>query len=247
MSLRLLPLGVGDAFSALSYSTCLALECEGRWLLLECPHPIRKMMREGSASAGLDLDVDRVEAVAVTHLHADHSSGLEGLGYYSHFALGRRAVLLAHPAVSARLWERLAAGMDSLLGADGGPVTRTLEDWFELVPLDPARAVRRGPFQVECRPTRHHIPTTALRVLAGGACVAYSADTAFDPALVDWLAEADLVLHETNHGPGHTDFERLAALPAALRARMRLVHAPDGFDAGGRIEPLRQGRLYDVG
>jgi hypothetical protein len=75
MGLDLLALGVGDAFSAVHYSTCLALRAEGRWLLVDCPHPIRKMMREASLRGGIELDIDGVEAVALTHLHADHASG----------------------------------------------------------------------------------------------------------------------------------------------------------------------------
>jgi hypothetical protein len=46
----------------------------------------------------------------------------------------------------------------------------------------------------------------------------------------------------------HTPYARLAALPAALRAKMRLIHYPDEFDVEtSAIEPLRQGRLYEVG
>ena len=110
--LRLLPLGVGNAFSALSYSTCLALEAEGCWLLIDCPHPIRKMMREASATVAVDLDADAVHAVVLTHLHADHISGVEGLAFYSRFLLKRKLRLLAHPKVSEHLWSgHLAAGM----------------------------------------------------------------------------------------------------------------------------------------
>src|SRR5215217_5549736 len=88
---RLIPLGVGEAFTARHYTTCLALGVDDRWLLIECPHPIRKMLREATGAAGWPLDLDRIEAVAVTHLHADHCSGLEDYGYYSWYALGRRA------------------------------------------------------------------------------------------------------------------------------------------------------------
>ncbi|HEY7375852.1 MAG TPA: hypothetical protein VIF57_27080 [Polyangia bacterium] len=36
----------------------------------------------------------------------------------------------------------------------------------------------------------------------------------------------------------------LAAVPAALRARMRLTHYPDSFDlAGSAITPLREGDM----
>ncbi len=80
---RLIPLGVGDAFSALNYTTCLALGVDDDWLLIDCPHPVRKMLREGSTAAGLPLDLDRVLAVAISHLHADHCSGLEDYGFYS--------------------------------------------------------------------------------------------------------------------------------------------------------------------
>ena len=45
----------------------------------------------------------------------------------------------------------------------------------------------------------------------------------------------------------HTPYERLAALPEALRGRFRLVHYPDDFDLdASTIEPLRQGKLYFV-
>ncbi len=80
-----LPLGVGDAFSALYYSTCLALRAEGVWVIVDCPHPIRKVLRESSAPGGFNLDVKDIEAVFLTHLHADHASGLEGFGFRSVF------------------------------------------------------------------------------------------------------------------------------------------------------------------
>src|SRR5262245_54510192 len=114
--LRFIPLGTGDAFSALRYSSCLAIEADGSWLLVDCPHPILKMMREAAVETGARLEPDRVAAVALTHLHADHSSGLEGLAYFFRFVLKRRLTLLAHPVVSERLWAgHLAAGMERLL------------------------------------------------------------------------------------------------------------------------------------
>lgn len=246
--LRFVPLGVGDAFSALHYSSCLAVEAEGQLLLVDCPHPIRKMMREASVASGVEIDVDRVAAVAVTHLHADHSSGLEGIGYFSYFVLGRKMALLAHPDVAAALWpHHLKAGMGELIEEAGGqPRPKDFEDYFAFQPLSTEQAVTYGPFRIECRRTYHHVPTTAFRIHAAGRTLGVSADTAFDPGLIEWLGEADLVVHETNYGV-HTPYARLAELPAAVRAKMRLVHYPDEFDAAGSvIEPLVQGRVYGV-
>jgi glyoxylase-like metal-dependent hydrolase (beta-lactamase superfamily II) len=112
-TVRLIPLGIGEAFTARHYTSCLVFGLDDDWLLIDCPHPIRKMLVEGSTAAGIPLDLDRVYATAVTHLHADHCCGLEDLGYYSFFALNRRARLLMHPEVSARVWSGLlAAGME---------------------------------------------------------------------------------------------------------------------------------------
>jgi ribonuclease BN (tRNA processing enzyme) len=206
------------------------------------------MLREGSAQAGTALDVDTFEGVVLTHAHADHASGLEGFAFFTHFVLGRRARLLAHPDVLAGLWDgRLAGGMDAL--ADPETWARKpmrFADYFDASPLDPAASVRCGPFEIECRPTRHQVPTTALRIRAGGRTLSLSADTAWDPALVDWLACGDVILHETGLGI-HTPYERLAALPDPVRRKLRLIHYPDFFEpADGAVEPLVQGRRYEL-
>jgi glyoxylase-like metal-dependent hydrolase (beta-lactamase superfamily II) len=119
---RILPLGVGDAFSARHYSSCLALGAGDAWLLIDCPHPVRKMLHEASHAAGVPLDLDAIAAVALTHLHADHVSGLEDYAYFSRFVLKRRARVLAHPDVSARLWQGvLGGGMGEVREAPTAP------------------------------------------------------------------------------------------------------------------------------
>ncbi len=247
MDLQVIALGVGDAFSAEHYSSCLAVGFDDAWLLIDCPHPIRKILRESGRAAGVALDVGSFAACVVTHLHADHASGLEGYGYFSFFALRRPARLLTHPTVSARLWDgHLAAGMEELMSVGGEVRAKRLDDYFAVDALDEAAAVQVGPFAIECRRTIHHIPTTALRIRAGDRCFAYSADTAFDPSLIEWLSPGDLIIHETNLGV-HTPYEALAALPAELRARMRLIHYPDEFPKEDRaIRLFHQGERLVV-
>src|SRR4051794_37079236 len=172
---RLIPLGVGEAFTARYYTTGLALGLGDDWLLIECPHPIRKMLREASLATGIPLDLDRVRGVALSHLHADHGSGLEDFGFYSYYALGRRASLAVHPEVSAKLWDgMLAAGMgESRLPNDAPPVHRQLDHFFDVVPLSTSAPVALGPFSIECRPTVHTIPTTAFRITVGGRTLGF--------------------------------------------------------------------------
>jgi ribonuclease BN (tRNA processing enzyme) len=85
-----------------------------------------------------------------------------------------------------------------------------------------------------------------LRIRAGGRCLGYSADTEFDPGLISWLAEADLVVHDTGFGI-HASPECLAELPSDLRRKLRLAHYPDNLDpAGIGIEPLEEGTCLEV-
>ena len=247
--MRVLILGVGDAFSAAHYSTSAAVLAGERWLLIDCPHPIRKMHKEACAASGVDLSWEACEGVALTHLHADHASGLESLAYFFRFVLGRRLPLYTHPKVAARVWDgHLAAGMEALMpDAESAPRMMGFDDYFALHPLDVDGVVEAGPFAVRCRETIHHIPTVALRVRVGERELGWSADTAFDPELIAWLGEADRIVHETNYGV-HTPYEDLAGLPEALRARMHLIHYPDDFAAQpGGIPCLREGDVLSLG
>ena len=131
--------------------------------------------------------------------------------------------------------------------AVGAPVVKmSLEDYFDVTLLRDDRAVEIGGLSIECRRTIHHVPTFAMRVRVEGRALGHSADTAFDPTLLAWLGEADLVVHETNHGT-HTPYEKLAGLDVDVRAKMRLVHYPDEFEvATSVIEALREGAVYRV-
>jgi ribonuclease BN (tRNA processing enzyme) len=245
MSMDLIALGTGGALSAERYSTSLALQVDGHTLLIDCPHPMRKMMREAEGQ----LDVGDVDALVLTHLHADHASGLEGFAFFSYFVLQRPVRLIAHPETARGLWEdHLAITMSRLIGPDGTPKPpMVFEDYFHLVPLIPGEAVVEGPFVIEGRGTVHHIPTLALRIAAGGRMLGYSADTAFDPSLIQWLAEGDLVVHETNYGGAHTPYEALVGLPLAIREKLRLVAYPDAFDVKGSVIPvLPEGRRVAI-
>ena len=113
-----------------------------------------------------------------------------------------------------------------------------------------AQKTRIGPLLIERRYTRHHIPTTALRVSLEGRArplFGYSADTAFDPTLIRWLSEADLVIHETNFGV-HTPLSELMLLPESIRSRMRLIHYPDALEPETAPIPcLREGTILELG
>jgi ribonuclease BN (tRNA processing enzyme) len=239
-SLSVRVVGVGDAFTARYYNACL---------LVDAPPALARALRDLSLARPAEpaIGLDDVDHVLVTHLHGDHVGGLEQLLFYRRFVTQRKASLHAVPDVLAGLWDtRLRGGMETLLDAPGG-ASRTLElaDYAEVSPLVPGPN-RIGDLTIEHRPTIHHIPTSAIRVRSGDKVLGYSADTAFDPTLVDWLAASDLFFHETNLGV-HTPLASLVALPETIRARMRLIHYPDFHDVDASpIACAREGERHDL-
>lgn len=246
MSLTVRVVGVGDAFTSKYWNSCLLVECGGRRLLVDAPPALARALATLGDRGGDRVTLDDVDAVVITHLHGDHVGGLEQLLYWNRFVTRRRVTLHAIPDVLRDLWHgRLRGGMDQLMDASGATQSLGLDDYALVVPLEPGTN-QIGSVQLEWRRTIHHIPTSAIRVRGEGRVFAYSADTSFDRALVDWLAASDLFFHETNYGV-HTPLDRLVALPESVRARMRLIHYPDDHDVERSPIPCaREGERYEL-
>lgn len=221
--------GVGDAFTCCHHNACLLVESGDTRLLLDAPPALARALRDLSIKSNDTVGLDDIDHVLITHLHGDHMGGLEQLLFWRRFVTGRKTTLHAIPEVLAGLWDtRLKGGMDTLMHADGSFSSLELTDYADVRPLADG-VTRIGPIDLEWRRTIHHIPTSAVRMRVDDKAIGYSADTAFDPTLIAWLAETDLFFHETNYGV-HTPLASLASLPAELRERMRLIHYPDTLD-----------------
>ena len=244
--LSVLPLGVGDAFSTLHYPACMLVSryqnpaWDDELILIDCPQAIRKMMREADDGRFHGLDLHRVDTLILTHLHADHASGLETVAAFFKIVLGRKLRLIALPWVLDGVPPFLRAIQN--LGR--------MDDFFDVMPIYPQEDSRvqlgtteEGATFIEARRARHPTSTAALRIQHRDRLLAYSSDTAFDQGLWDWLcrgwdaskgAQADLIVHEVGHGI-HADYDELAKHIRGLHHNMardrtehtRLIHYPD--------------------
>lgn len=132
------------------------------------------------------LDVD---AIYVSHLHADHCIDLVAYSYARRY----------HPG-----------GLPPQLPVYGPKGTcGRICDSFETAPLNglldvfdfrevPAGSCRIGPFAVTSALTNHPIECHALRLEAGGRSLTYSGDTGVCDALVELARETDLFLCEAS-------------------------------------------------
>ena len=196
-----------------------------------------------------------IDAVLVSHLHADHC--LDLCGYYVmrkyHPTGPQPRIPVWGPAGTA---ERMARAYD--LPEDPG-----MTEEFAFREYD--GPVELGPFRIEVREVVHPVTAYALKVTADGRTLVYSGDTGPCAALDEVAAGADLLLAEASFQTGDdnppdlhltgADCGRTAS--AAGVGRLVLTHVPPWHDAAraeaearaewdGPVELARAGATYEV-
>lgn len=183
-------------------------------------------------------DYDRIAAIVISHMHADHFLDLIPLRYAVRYGKKRRATRLPVWMPPGGL-AMLRAMTKSFSGEGNGDF---LDEAFELHEFDPAQALAMGPGRLSFAPTTHYIPSFAIRYESGGRSITYSADTAPDDRVVAlargtdlFLCEATLLAGESELGGvrGHSSAAEAAAMAAAAGAR-RLVLTHYAEDATSR-------------
>lgn len=248
--MRVLILGVGDAFTIRGYGTSAVVEGPEGYLLLDCPDLIHRAMHDACTRHGWRIDHRHIDDIVITHLHGDHCNGLESFGFARLVSRLKGETLRlprihTHPASAGRMWERLAPAMDAPLTKGERP--SRLDDYFLLHRISPDKPATIAGLTVECRYTIHPIPAVGLKVSDGRSTLGWSGDTVFEQAHIDWLSDADVIVHEANLGPAHTQVETLNSLPDAIRRKMRITHMIDDFDpAWTDMKPLVEGELLEM-
>ena len=186
----------------------------------------------------------QISDILLTHLHGDHANGLESFGFLRRYASAAEGLpaprLHTHPKAAERVWQKLAPAMDG-----GGK--NSLETYFDLYVLEMHKANHVAGLEVRVRMTGHPIPTVGLLISDGQSTLGWSGDTPFERAHIDWLNQADLIVHESNLGAAHTPIEDLNGLPDEIRRKIRLIHLPDGFNpACTDMKPLVQGQVLEL-
>ena len=199
------------------------------------------------------LDVD---AVYVSHLHADHCIDLVAYSYARRYhPSGIPPVLPVYgPAGTAR----------RILDSYEAPPSHGLEDVFDFREVEPGR-VELGPFTVTTARMNHPIECHGMRIEAGGRSLAYSGDTGESDALVELAREVDVFLCEASwlaaadnppdiHLSGRQAGEHARRARASrlllthvvpwARAESIVVEAREAF--GGSTDLARCGVSYDV-
>ena len=239
------------------------VEEDGFALLLDCGNGVFSKLRHY-------VDYVDVDAVLISHLHADHFLDLVPFSYALQYAPRQQPVAVggwpgtSHPA-HPRLYAPMGAGdvFRHLVACWGDE--ELVERAFALSEYDGPDALSLGPFSVRFCEVPHYTRTFAVEVSSGGGRLTYSADCSPNDELVQFARETDLLLIEaTLPRPERTGMRgHLTPVEAgehgrrAGARRLVLTHFSDELDPdwaraeatagyGAPVELAHEGAVYAV-
>lgn len=231
------------------------IEQDGFTLLLECGGGVFSKLRAMANPASVD-------AVLISHLHADHLLDLLPFGFALAYHLRDERPepppLLAPPGAAS-----VFATFGEVLG-----MPDQIAQGFAVSEYDPARELSIGPFTARFCEVPHFIPAWGIELRdAGGDRLVFGADCGPNDAIVELGRDCDLLMLEATDGAGpHTGPAYRGHLTAAeagelgRRAgarRLLLTHYSDRLDAGelrqvagdafgGAVEMAREGDTHAI-
>ena len=153
---------------------------------------VRLVLDLGNGALGQlqrSCDLLEVDAVCISHLHADHCLDLVAYSYARRYhPRGAPPPLPVHGPPGLQ---------DRILRSYEAPPQDGLQDVYTFGELGPV-PLHIGPFTVTNARVEHPVEAYALRVEAGGRSLVYSGDTARSDALVELARDCDLLLCEAS-------------------------------------------------
>ena len=182
--------GCGDAFgSGGRFNTCFVVDVEGlRYAIDFGATSLVALQKAGIKHASIDV-------IVISHLHADHCSGIPSMLLDSMLAAKRtKPLIIAGPKdTEARLREM----MESMLPGSNVMVPKFDLTYVEMELFKPNQVGTKmlvTPFPAEHTPKTH---PTSIRIEAGKKVVAYSGDTAWTDHITSVSKDADLFICES--------------------------------------------------
>jgi ribonuclease BN (tRNA processing enzyme) len=221
--MRITVLGKSPAFQdANGACSGYLVETEGTTLLLDCGPGVFAKLRAHAA-------YERVDAVIISHLHADHILDLVTYASALRYGPHRATPRLIAPPDAREILVKLCEG--------GSMRAEHIEGVFDLTIYDPSHTIELQDATVSFRPVPHYIPCNAVEIASGGSRFTFSADCGPTDELVDFARDTDLLVIEATllepDDEGHlTPFQAGEHGARANAKRLVLTHFSDTVDAG---------------
>jgi len=228
-------IGVGSAFTTQDYyqSNLLITAPSGKRLLLDCGSDARFALAENDIY-GHNVG-EKLDAVYISHLHADHIGGLEWLAFSTFFnPNANKLKLFMEEQTMQRLWEQsLRGGLERLEGQQ-----LHLTDYFNCYPLAEEGTFKWENIQLTLKQMLHvntgsiitnHYSYGLLLSTDSGANIFISTDTKFQADfIIEMASKVDLIFHDCEttayDTPVHAHYTELRTLPLFTKQKIWLYH-----------------------
>lgn len=248
--------GVGSAFTDERYwqSNALVISDSGKKLLIDAGGDIRHSLRElGITNENVGEEID---AVYISHCHADHIGGLEWLGFCAFFNEDcKKPTLYTVSPLLSDLWRSLQSGMQS-----HNNMILEIDDYFDV-----QRIAKNSSFEwegIQFTPIQTiHIMNGYTLVHSYGLLIKqkcrtvfFTTDTQFCPSQIkDFYKSAEVIFHDcetADYKSGvHAHYDELITLPKEYKNKMWLYHyQPDPVQSpeeDGFLGFVQKGQIFD--
>lgn len=202
-------------------------------VLIDCGNGVLSRLQEHISYRDLD-------AVFLSHLHADHISDIMIMRYGLEIAYNRKTrsepLPLYAPDEPVSEFERLP-----------------YKNAYTVKPLAAENEYRVGPFAIQTGIGVHAVPSIAMRIASPSGTIVYTGDTEYHPELEKFATGADLFLCEANYLdqdiennlPNHLSASQAARVAAEAGVKKLLLthHHPER----DLLESLSEARKYYPG
>lgn len=232
--MEILFLGTGSAFTLKNYQTNLLVRKNGKNLLIDAGSDIRfSLDKQGLSYKDLD-------AVYISHLHGDHSHGLEYIGFCTYFDPSCEKIkLFGNGELLRRGWnDTWKGGLESIQNE-----LLNLESFFDVQSIRPNGFFLWQNIEFRLIQSIHIMngfyimPTYGLMAQdrdqkSSKKKIYFTTDMQSCPnQVMDFYKEADVIIHDCEtalYMSGvHAHYNELRELPDSVKAKMHLVHYQD--------------------
>lgn len=236
-------IGTGSAFAKKYNNNNALIDVDGFKLLVDCGITLP------GALHSLGHSFQELDAVLISHIHADHVGGLEEYAFQMMFLYGKKPILYIASTLVEPLWEQ------TLRGGLTQEHLQSIHDFFEVRTLEEGIPTMIHPgLTVELIRTDHIIGKNSYSFLFNKRFF-YSADMKFNGELLERVVHAgvETIFHDCQlMSPGvvHASLDELLTLPDSIQDKLWLMHYGDTMEDyighTGKMRFVEQNQTYNV-
>lgn len=215
--MKITMLGVGNGFSSGVYDNNAFLEHNGIHALIDCGTTAWTSMDLLGKSRAV------VDEIFLTHLHFDHSGGVEAAALYSRYVTGKRIRMVVPAPIADRLWEHVLKGTIENTSEN----LTCLSDYFDVAAPEEEEEFMFCGMRAFWVRTRHIKGKFSCGLMIGGSLF-YTSDMVCDLPLVERMITrgANTIFHDCQlkNAQVHGDFKSICTYPEEVKQRIFLMH-----------------------